>query len=117
MSSRSKLIEQVILNLINNATEAMKDMEEGKKIEMTSSIGKDCILMTVSDSGPGVPLSMKDQIFDPFYTTKSSGTGIGLSISNRIITDHGGSMDISESRWGGAEFRIEMPIKKGIGDS
>ena len=65
------LIEQVILNLINNATEAMQDMRKGKKIEITSSIGKNCILMTVSDSGPGVPLAMKDQLFDPFYSTKS----------------------------------------------
>lgn len=111
------LIEQVMLNLINNATEAMQEMKKGKKIEITSSIGTDCILITVSDSGPGVPLSMKDQLFDPFYSTKNNGTGIGLSISNRIITDHGGSMDIAESRWGGAEFRIELPIKKGIGDS
>ncbi len=111
------MIEQVILNLINNATEAMQDMRKGKKIEITSSIGNDCILMMVSDSGPGVPLAMKDQLFDPFYSTKSSGTGIGLSITHRIVTDHGGSMDISESRWGGAEFRIELPIKKGIGDS
>jgi len=111
------LIEQAILNLINNATEAMQNMSKGKKIEITSSIGKDCILIGVSDSGPGVPLSMKDQLFDPFYSTKSSGTGIGLTITNRIITDHGGSMDISESRWGGAEFRIALPIKKGIGNS
>jgi signal transduction histidine kinase len=111
------LIEQVILNLINNATEAMQDMKKGKKIEITSSIEKNCILITVSDSGPGVPLDMKDQLFDPFYSTKNNGTGIGLSISNRIITDHGGSMDISKSRWGGAEFRIELPLKKGIGDS
>jgi len=111
------LIEQVILNLINNATEAMQNMRKGKKIGIASSIGKNCILITVSDSGPGVPSAMKDKIFDPFYSTKSDGTGIGLSISNRIITDHGGYIDISESRWGGAEFRIELPIKRGIGDS
>ena len=111
------LIEQAILNLINNATEAMQDMRKGKKIEITSSIEKNCILVTVSDSGPGVPLALKDELFDPFYSTKSNGTGIGLSISNRIITDHGGSMDVSVSRWGGAEFRIELPIKKGIGGS
>ena len=111
------LIEQVILNLINNATEAMQDMKKGKKIEITSSIEKNCILITVSDSGPGVPLDMKDQLFDPFYSTKKDGTGIGLSISNRIVTDHGGSVDISKSRWGGAEFRIELPLKKGIDES
>ena len=111
------LIEQVILNLITNATEAMKDMRKGKKIEITSSIGKNCILIMVSDSGPGVPLAMRDKVFDPFYSTKNGSTGIGLSICHRIVTDHGGSLDISESRWGGAEFRIELPIKKGIGDT
>ena len=111
------LIEQLILNLIHNASEAMQDMGEGKKIEITSFMGKNCIFVTVCDSGPGVPLAMKDQVFDPFYSTKNGGTGIGLSIAHRIITDHGGSMDISESRWGGAEFSIELPIKKGIGDS
>ncbi|RZB37528.1 MAG: hypothetical protein SRB2_01072 [Desulfobacteraceae bacterium Eth-SRB2] len=110
------MIEEVILNLINNADDAMQDMSEGKKIEITSSIEKNRILVTVSDSGPGVPSVMKDQVFDPFYSTKSSGTGIGLSIAHRIITDHGGSLNMSESGWGGAEFRIELPIMKGIGD-
>jgi PAS domain S-box-containing protein len=111
------LIEQAILNLINNAIDAMQNMKEGKKIEIISSIEKNCILVAISDSGPGVPLLMKDQVFDPFYSTKNGSTGIGLSITNRIITDHGGSLDILESRLGGAEFRIELPIKKGIGDS
>jgi PAS domain S-box-containing protein len=111
------LIEQVILNLITNAIEAMQDMSKEKKLRITSSMGKNCILIMVSDSGPGVHLAMKDQVFDPFYSTKNNGTGIGLSISNRIIMDHGGYMDISESRWGGAEFRIELPLDKGIGDS
>ena len=111
------MIEEVILNLINNAADAMQDMSEGKKIEITSSIEKNRILVTVSDSGPGVPSAMQDQVFDPFYSTKSSGTGIGLSIAYRIITDHGGSLNMSESGWGGAEFRIELPIMKGIGHS
>ena len=111
------LIENVILNLINNAADAMQDMKEDKKIEITSSIEKGRILVTVSDSGPGVPSAIKNQVFDPFYSTKSSGTGIGLSIARRIITDHGGSLNMSESRWGGAKFRIELPIMKGINDS
>jgi signal transduction histidine kinase len=111
------LIEQVILNLITNAIEAMQGMRIEKKIGITSSMRKNCILITVSDSGPGVHLATKDQVFDPFYSTKENGTGIGLSISNRIIMDHGGYMDISESRWGGAEFSIELPLNKGIGDS
>jgi signal transduction histidine kinase len=106
------MIEEVILNLMNNAADAMQDMSEGKKIEITSSFEKNRILLTVSDSGPGVPSAMKNQVFDPFYSTKSSGTGIGLSIAHRIITDHGGSLNMSESRWGGAKFKIELPIMK-----
>ena len=111
------MIEQVILNLITNAFEAMQDMRKEKKLGITSSMGKNCIRIMVFDSGPGVNLAMKDQVFDPFYSTKNKGTGIGLSISSRIIMDHGGYMDISESRWGGAEFRIELPLNKGICDS
>ncbi|MBW1862336.1 MAG: PAS domain S-box protein [Deltaproteobacteria bacterium] len=107
-----QLIEEVILNIITNASEAMKSMDGAKKIEVSSSIENNNILVKVSDSGPGVPSSLKDKIFDPFYTTKNGSTGIGLSLAHRIITDHGGSLNISKSKWGGAEFVIEIPIKK-----
>ena len=106
------LIEEVILNLITNAAEAMKNMDGEKKIEIASFIENNRIILKVSDSGPGVPSALKEKIFDPFYTTKSESTGIGLSLSHRIITDHGGSLGISKSKWGGAEFVIEIPIKK-----
>jgi PAS domain S-box-containing protein len=106
------LIEQVILNLITNAAEAMKKVDGVKKIEVASSMENDRIIVRISDSGPGVPLYLRDKIFDPFYTTKNGSTGIGLSLSHRIVTDHGGSLDVSESRLGGAEFTIEIPAKK-----
>ena len=106
------LIEEVILNLITNAAEAMKNMDGEKKIEVASFMENNRIILKVSDSGPGVPSALKDKIFDPFYTTKSESTGIGLSLSHRIITDHGGSLGISKSKWGGAEFLIEIPIEK-----
>jgi PAS domain S-box-containing protein len=106
------LIEEVILNLITNAAEAMKNMEGEKKIEVASFVENDHIIIKVSDSGPGVPSALKGKIFDPFYTTKSESTGIGLSLSHRIITDHGGSLGISKSKWGGAEFVIKIPMKK-----
>ena len=106
------LIEQVILNLITNAVEAMKNKEGTKRIKITSSMENDLILVGVSDSGPGVPLDLKDKIFDPFYTTKNGNTGIGLSLNLRIITDLGGSLDVSTNKWGGAEFRFEIPIAK-----
>ena len=106
------LIEEVILNLITNAAEAMKNKEGIKKIMITTSMKNDRITVRVSDSGPGVTPDLKDKIFDPFYTTKNGSTGIGLSLSHRIITDHGGSIDVSISKWGGAEFVIEFPVKE-----
>jgi len=105
------LMEEMALNLLNNAAEAMKQKEAGKKIVVTSSVEGDSIILTISDSGPGIAPEVKDKIFDPYFTTKSDGTGIGLSLSHRIVTDHGGSLTVADSNLGGAEFRIEIPIK------
>ncbi len=107
-----RLIEEVVLNLITNADEALKNVDGPKIIEITSSVKDNNLVIRVADSGPGVSSNVWDQIFDPFYTTKDGGTGIGLSISHRIITDHNGSLGVSVSKWGGAEFIIEIPLKK-----
>lgn len=114
----AQLIEQVMLNLITNAAEAMMDMQETKTIAVTSTVVRDQIRVSVSDSGPGVPPESREIIFDPFYTTKNGSSGIGLSLSHRIITDHGGSLTALAGELGGAEVRIEIPIhnKKSIED-
>jgi PAS domain S-box-containing protein len=108
----SQLTEQLVLNLITNAAEAMKNIDGEKRIEIRSSIEKDYIVVSISDSGPGVPVNIRDKIFDPFFSTKNDSTGIGLSIAQRIVTDHGGSLTVSQSKRGGAEFTIKIPIKK-----
>lgn len=108
----AQLIEQVMLNLITNAAEAMKNTAETKIIAVTSTVEKDRIQVKVSDSGPGISLNMREMIFDPFYTTKDGSSGIGLSLSHRIITDHGGTLTVSAGEYGGAEFRIEIPINR-----
>ena len=108
------MIEQVILNLITNAAEAMKNFEAEKRIMVSSSAQDALIRVTVADSGPGVPEEERGKIFDPFFTTKNGSPGIGLSLSHRIITDHGGTMRVSTSRWGGAEFTIEIPIDRSV---
>jgi signal transduction histidine kinase len=104
------LIEEMVLNLLNNAAEAMKPMESGKKIVVATFVEGEQIIIRVSDSGPGVPQKIQDKIFDPYFTTKHEGTGIGLSLCHRIINDHGGSLAVSDSEIGGAEFQIEIPI-------
>ena len=108
----SHLIEQVLLNLITNAIQAMKDTEGSRRMAIASSLERNCVLVKVADSGPGVPHDIEDKIFDPFFTTQKDGAGIGLSLCHRIITDHGGFLRMSESRWGGAEFSVELPIEK-----
>jgi len=108
-----QLIEAVIFNLITNASDAMKNMNGQRRIRVTASGDDSRFLVKVSDSGPGVPSDLRDKIFNPFYTTKSNGTGIGLSLCHRIIADHCGSMRVHTSKWGGAEFVIEIPIEIG----
>jgi len=107
------LVEEILLNLINNAAEAMKNMEKDKKIEVSSSIEENFILVKIADSGPGVPIELRSKLFEPFYTTKKEGTGIGLSLVDRIVRDHGGSIAVETSKWGGAEFKIKIPVAKG----
>jgi len=105
-----QMIEQVILNLISNASEALKTIHHHKKIMISSFLKEDSICIRVSDSGQGVPEKMTATIFDPFYTTKKNGQGIGLSICHRIIDDHNGTIEVSTSEFGGAEFMITLPI-------
>jgi PAS domain S-box-containing protein len=104
------LIEQVILNLINNAAEAMKNISGEKLIVLKTFKKNDHVVISVKDTGPGIPLSRQSKIFDPFYTTKSNSSGIGLSICHRIILDHGGSLKLETIENHGAGFIIELPL-------
>ncbi len=105
----SHMIEQVILNLLTNAVQAMSKLAGEKNIEIKSDSNSKKITITVSDSGPGIPEEQRFKIFDPFYTTKTDGMGIGLGMCHRIITDHRGNLTVSKSRFGGAEFCVELP--------
>ena len=109
------LIEQVVLNLITNAARAMEKSTNGnKRVEIKSSAENNTLSIQVADSGPGVPVELREKIFDPFFTTKDDGSGIGLNIAQRIVADHNGSISLGSSRWGGAEFKIELPIERRI---
>jgi signal transduction histidine kinase len=108
----AQMIEQVLVNLITNACQAMEGVEGEKLLEIASAVQEGRIVLRVSDSGPGVPPSIREKVFDPFFTTRKDGSGIGLSFSHRIVADHGGSLRVDASRWGGAEFRIEIPVAR-----
>jgi PAS domain S-box-containing protein len=98
-------IRQAILNLLQNAVEAMPD---GGGIKVSCSQDGESILLTLSDTGHGIPENIKDKIFLPFYTTKERGTGLGLAIVHKIIVTHGGAIS-AESSPTGTSFVISLP--------
>lgn len=108
----SQLLEQVILNLITNAAEAMLPLDGEKRISVASWRCDDDICISFADTGPGVPEKIRKKIFDPFYTTKADGSGIGLSFCQRVLTDHNGTIALFPGITGGALFRIKLPIEK-----
>jgi PAS domain S-box-containing protein len=104
-----QLLEQVLLNLVTNAVQALSEMPGEKKIGLASAMERDRIIIKVADNGPGVPPQMRERIFDPFFTGRRDGFGIGLSLCHRIVSDHGGKLTVNTSKWGGAEFHMEIP--------
>ncbi|MFH2131133.1 MAG: PAS domain S-box protein, partial [bacterium] len=106
------LIEQVLLSLISNAMTALEGEQGPKTIRITAEPVKNEVLIAVEDSGPGVPENLRQSVFEPFFTTDKNGSGIGLSICQRIITNHGGSISVTDSPLGGAKFILSLPIDK-----
>ncbi len=107
-----QMIEQVVMNLLSNAIEALSGDRPDKRLRVSSRRKNGYVVIDIADSGPGVPDALREKVFDPFYTTRSDGSGIGLSLCQRLIADHGGSISIASSEWGGAEFRIRIPVEK-----
>jgi len=87
-------ISQVLINLIKNSLEALKSTGDGKIVLSGEINSNGRIQLTVSDNGPGIPEDLMDKIFIPFFTTKESGSGVGLSISRQIMMLHGGSLKV-----------------------
>lgn len=103
-------IQQVVLNLVRNAVEAMAGRPRRELRVGTGIDDEGLIVVTVADTGPGLPAEVQDRLFQPFVTTKESGMGIGLSLCRTIIDAHGGSLDALPGREGGAVFRFSLPV-------
>ena len=108
-------LQQVVLNLILNAVEAMSAVEEDvRELLLSTERSETCdVLVAVRDSGPGIDPERREHVFDAFYTTKSSGVGMGLSICRSIIGVHGGRLWVEENKPHGAVFRFTLPIAEG----
>ncbi|WOS67158.1 oxygen sensor histidine kinase FixL (plasmid) [Sinorhizobium fredii GR64] len=102
-------VQQVLINLMRNAVEAMREVEHRELIVRTMPAGAGEIAVTVRDTGGGIPEEVTGELFKPFFTTKPSGMGVGLSISKRIVEAHGGEMTFSKNEAGGVTFRFTLP--------
>lgn len=105
-------IEQVILNLVVNAEQAMTSARGGGRLVVRTKLEDGQVVIQIRDDGPGIPEENLSRIFDPFFTTKEvgQGTGLGLSICYSIIRDHGGSIRGYNELAGGATFIVELPV-------
>jgi two-component system, LuxR family, sensor kinase FixL len=101
-------IQQVLLNLIRNALEAMDNCQV-RELAITASARDDHVLVSVTDSGSGIPPEIEARLFQPFVTTKAEGMGIGLSVCRTIVEAHGGVL-WTEPNSGGSAFRFTLPI-------
>ena len=101
-------IQQVLINLIRNAMEAMRDSDRRDLVVRTAR-DEAGVAIEVADTGPGISDEIAGRLFEPFVTSKANGMGIGLSISRRIVEAHGGSITASRNEAGGATFRVSLP--------
>ena len=106
--SNQNQLQEVLLNLILNACQAMG--EKGGKLMLSAVANGSSVILKVEDTGPGMSASVLRKAFDPFYTTKPTGTGLGLFVSQRIIKAHGGTIELESKEGLGTCFTIHLPI-------
>jgi signal transduction histidine kinase len=105
-------LQQVMMNLIMNSIDAMKNVDGTRELAIASRRAEnEQLMVSVSDTGVGLPPQQEDQIFDAFFTTKPQGTGMGLSISRSIVQSHGGRLWVAGSSRRGASFSFTLPAK------
>lgn len=116
-------IRQALMNIIRNAIEAITDGRRDAEGEVSGTIrvstdhSPGSVRVMVSDSGPGVPEDMLVKIFDPFYSSKENGTGLGLALVHQIVTEHGGTVECASRVGQGTTFTLTLPLRWEEGES
>ena len=96
-----------LLNIVQNGIQAAPP---GGEVLVRSELCEDSLMISVFDNGPGIPLEMRDKIFNPFFTTRKDGTGFGLTIAYKIIQDHGGILGVQSNHPSGTIFKLQLPM-------
>lgn len=111
-------LQQVVGNLVDNA---LKFTPSGGQVVLSGRLANEAILFDVADSGPGIPAAEREEIFGKFYQVRSDagrkpGLGLGLAITQEVVSAHGGEIVVLESEWGGALFRVRLPLVRSEGE-
>ncbi len=106
----STLIQQSLLNLVKNAMQAMPDDRKDPRITISTYIESDMVKISVADNGCGMTEEQMSKIFEPYYTTKSSGTGLGLTVLFKIMKQHEGDVTVRSTLGVGSEFILQIPV-------
>jgi C4-dicarboxylate-specific signal transduction histidine kinase len=111
VTCREVQIEQVLLNLLQNAFDAVVEQPGERWVRLDVGGSDDSVIISVTDSGPGIPPELRPRIMEPFFTTKpvGRGTGLGLSVSKNIAEEHGGKLEYSEHE-GHTRFSLVLPL-------
>lgn len=110
ISGNAKMLSSAVLNLIDNAIQAMNQTkQQQRRISIHAECEQQQIQIAIIDNGPGIELEKQDQVFNPFFTTRSEGTGLGLAVVKAIIHAHQGTIDLQSQSGKGCEFTICLP--------
>jgi PAS domain S-box-containing protein len=111
-------LHQVVVNLVANAHQAMRDSEPPRRLTLATGVAAEGrqVWLEVRDTGPGIAAELEGRVFEPFFTTKPPGvgTGLGLSLCQGIIEAHGGGIGVVQGRERGAIFRVELPVEEPV---
>ena len=106
-------LAQVVLNLVMNAMDALaRTPRERRRVDIRAIAQREGVEISVSDSGPGIPVAERERVFEPFYSSKPAGLGMGLAISRSIVEAHGGAIAVDGAPGGGARFHVVLPAAR-----
>ena len=108
------LLHQAFVNLLRNAIDACAEVPVPPRISVTGHVDRSqgAVHISVADNGPGVSPALREKVFQPFFTTKGHGTGLGLALVQKIIVTHNGRVTLSASEEGGAAFHVRLPLSR-----
>jgi nitrogen fixation/metabolism regulation signal transduction histidine kinase len=107
----AQMLRRVLFNLVRNAAQALQGRPAAAgRVRVRLAQAGEFWNLDVEDNGPGIPIELRETVFDPYVTTKDDGTGLGLSIVKKVVIEHGGTIRAEQSEWGGARLRVRLPV-------